>query len=44
MTLTGLNDLKKAAETLPFLIVAMAMLLAMNLSKRSATGILAAPK
>jgi hypothetical protein len=40
MTLTGLNDLKKAAETLPFLVVVMAM----NLSKRTATGILAAPK
>ena len=40
MILTGLTDLKKAAETLPFLIVVMAM----NLSKRSATGILAAPK
>ena len=40
MTLTGLTDLKRAAETLPFLVVAMAM----NLSKRSATGILAAPK
>ncbi len=40
MTLTGLTDLKWAAETLPFLVVAMAM----NLSKRSATGILAAQK
>ena len=41
MSLVGLTDLEKAAETLPFFV---AIDMSMNLSKSSATGILAALK